>query len=310
MAKKPNLKALELNLGYSRGFPVDRQGNERKALDEYYKKNTYPKSIVVNGKSKRVRWDKTTNKIYNEKHAKEQVNLKLYKTKTPDQDYEYLNLEREIQKKTKTGPAGFRKALSFKSDDETVVEQEHRQWLARQTEKLNSLRSGTSFKERTMFDTDLPMTSFGDTLKIPSITNASFTDEKGTKNARVLLGNIKTNKATNTTNTPANTDVPEAVVNKAQKDSIPQTESEVKQKNKNDIQKLPENTPVTYLPDLADLNRQTGLNIKSDKEWQSLVKSNQVFDTTSMGSKGGYFVNDINDVPRFIKAIKSGGTYA
>ena len=127
--------------------------------------------------------------------------------------------------------------------------------------------------------------------------NLNLTDQEGTANAKNKLKSIKTA-------------VQEAVVKKAQDDATTPTESKVKQKNKNDIQKLPENTPVTYLPDLDDLNRQTGLNIKSDKEWQSLVKSNQVFDTTSMGSKGGYFVNDINDVPRLIKAIKSGRSYA
>lgn len=147
MANRPNLKSLSLNLGYARGFPVDREGNERKALDDYYDKNTFPKSIVVNGKSKKVRWDRTTNKPYNEKQAKLQVNLKLYKTKTPDKDYKYLSKKAEIEKKTETGPAGWRKALSFKSDGETVVEQEHRQWLKRQTKGLESLKVGTSFAD-------------------------------------------------------------------------------------------------------------------------------------------------------------------
>ena len=139
--------------------------------------------------------------------------------------------------------------------------------------------------------------------------NLNLTDQEGTANAKEKLKSIKTNN-NNTTNTPANPDVPGAVVRKAEDDTKQLTESEVEQKNKDNPEILSKNTPVTYLPDLADLNRQTGLNIKSDKEWQSLVKSNQVFDTTSMGSKGGYFVNDINDVPRFIKAIKSGGSYA
>ena len=146
MAEKPTLESLSLNLGYSRGFPVDRAGNERKALKEYKSKHVRPKSIVVKGRSKRVQWDSNTGKIYDEKEAKKQVNLQLYKTLTPDKDYAFLSKQSEIDRKTATGPAEWRKALSWKSDDGTVVEQEHQQWLTRQTANLEKLKIGTSFE--------------------------------------------------------------------------------------------------------------------------------------------------------------------
>ena len=146
MAEKPTLESLSLNLGYSRGFPVDRAGNESKVLNEYKSKNVRPKSIVVKGRSKRVQWDSNTGKIYDEKEAKKQVNLQLYKTLTPDKDYAFLSKQSEIDRKTATGPADWRKALSWKSDDGTVVEQEHQQWLTRQTADLEKLKVGTSFE--------------------------------------------------------------------------------------------------------------------------------------------------------------------
>ena len=66
---------------------------------------------------------------------------------------------------------------------------------------------------------------------------------------------------------------------------------------------IPDNTihGPQYTPDPASFRRATGQAI-NDKTWQSLLNSNQVFDTTKkFGDAGGYWINDNRGIPRFVK---------
>ena len=60
-------------------------------------------------------------------------------------------------------------------------------------------------------------------------------------------------------------------------------------------------------PDARSIRRFLHINIdkpQGKKAWERLVRSNQVFDTTNFGDRGGYWVNDRRGIPRFIKQRK------
>ena len=60
-----------------------------------------------------------------------------------------------------------------------------------------------------------------------------------------------------------------------------------------------------FTPDSWALKRATGVDINNARglrQWQKLVNSNRVFDTTEkFGDKGGFFVTDNRGIPRFVK---------
>ena len=139
--RKPNLDSLRLQLGYQRGLPVDRVGNDRALIEKY--ENKFVRS---DGKGKMI--DERTGKVYNKESALKYINYWKYGTETPDALYNVLNKEAQINKKEKTGPWNLRRLLSNKGvGGKKVVDLEHEAWLEREREKLTKLKSKGNIDE-------------------------------------------------------------------------------------------------------------------------------------------------------------------
>jgi hypothetical protein len=148
--RKPDLEQLRYGLGYKAGMPVDRQGNDKALLNKYEARFVRP-DLPEKGpsKGKEILIDTRTGKKYDPKVAMRYIYLNKYGTETPDEDYAYLDKKEYIERKTRTGPAGFRVALSRKTPDGVpLVEKRHKKYLDEQEKVLNELYKKTSLYKK------------------------------------------------------------------------------------------------------------------------------------------------------------------